>query len=320
MLSNEDEESLHIVVGSEHFILKELLGSREAFLNMKRYFDGRHSINEISLITKLPVKDIKAIVNNFNELGILRKEVKQSQAIDKNEFLRKVNDTSLMWQRQIGYHTLFNLLNTGSLRKEVLMGLLLETYHYVKSAPEHTGTAIVHCKNNSWKNILVQYLVDEYNHSEFYIDALVKLGIEKERVFNAQPLIGTSSLLNMLSDIGRKSTLGYLACTNLFEANKFDYQHSKKITQNILKLYGLPANTMQGPLTHIEKDIEMNHNSLLGEALEEVQQLDLEEVNYAINCVHDLKHAFDQYHDQILQYYSDISNYIPRLKVDFYSL
>jgi hypothetical protein len=36
--------------------------------------------------------------------------------------------------------------------------------------------------------------------------------------------------------------------------------------------------------------------------------------------MHDLKHSFDQYNDNIIVYYSDVSNYIPRLKVDYFSL
>ncbi len=40
----------------------------------------------------------------------------------------------------------------------------------------------------------------------------------------------------------------------------------------------------------------------------------------AVNNLHDLKHSFDQYHFGIIGYYSDISNYIPRLKVDYFSL
>jgi hypothetical protein len=321
MLSNDDKGSLHIVVGSEHFEMNELIGDRDVFLNMKRYFDGRHSVEEISSITSIELKDVCEVVSIFEELGILRNEdVKTNDHIDKEELIAKVNDTCLMWQRQIGYHKLFNLLNSKSLRKEVLIGLLLETYHYVKSAPEHTGTALVHCKNEKWKNILIHYLVDEYDHSDFYMDALIKLGIPKQRVLEAHPLIGTSSLINMLNEIGRKSTLGYLACTNLFEANKFDYQNSKQVIQDIFTSYELPIDAISGPLTHMEKDIEMNHNSLFSEALEDIDNISIDEVNYAINCVHDLKHAFDQFHDQIIQYYSDISNYIPRLKVDYHSL
>lgn len=321
MLSNNESESLHIVVGTEHFEMNELLGSRDEFLNVKRYFDGRHSIEEISTITNVSIDDIKNIVNCFDELGILRKEGNDKEIrIDKNELISKVNQTCLMWQRQIGYHKLFNLLKNKLVRKEVLIGLLIETYHYVKSAPEHTGTALVHCKNDKWKNILLNYLVDEFDHSKYYLDALIKLGIPEERIHSAHPLIGTSSLINMLNEIGRKSTLGYLACTNLFEANKFDYQNSKEVIQNIFSLYDFPVEAINGPITHMEADLAMNHNSLFSDALNGSNDLDIDEINYAINCVHDLKHSFDQYHDQILQYYSDISNYIPRLKVDYNSL
>ncbi len=321
MLSDDKNKLMRIIVGKNHFELNELVGDRDSFLNMKRYFDGRHSIKEISSITNICEKDITSIVDTFKELEIIREEETDNLSfLNKEEFITRTYDTCLMWQRQIGYHSLFNLLKSKPLRKEVLIGLLIETYHYVKSAPIHTGNALIHCKNEKWKDVLVDYLVDEYNHGDFYLDALEQLGFPKERVINAHPLIGTSSLINMLIDIGSKSTLGYLACTNLFEANKFDYKNSKKVMLDIFELYNLPIEAMKGPLTHFETDIEMDHNSLLNEALEDVISLDKEEVNFAINYVHDLKHSFDQFHDQIIQYYSDISNYIPRLKVDYFSL
>ena len=320
MLSNGSDEVLHTVVGKEHFEFTELLGGRDTFLNVKRYFDGRHSIDEISQITNVDRSDIQSIVDQFCDIGILRKEPVNTQFIPKDEFIQKVADTCLMWQRQIGFHRLFNLLAVKELRKEVLIGLFLETYHYVKSAPEHTGNALVHCKNDHWKQILLQYLVDEHNHADFYLDCLVELGIPRERVIKSQPLIGTSSLINMLMDIGKKSTLGYLACTGLFEANKYDFKASKDVVRRIFSLYGLPQRVLDGPIRHLELDVQMDHNSLLGEALEHCSLISADEAHYAVNCVHDLKHAFDQFHDQIIQYYSDISNYIPRLQVDYYSL
>lgn len=320
MLSNSSDESIHTVVGTEYFEFKEFLGSRDTFLNVKRYFDGRHSVDEISKITQVKKDDIQAIVDQFSEIGILRVEPKDTLMIPKKEFLQKVKESCLMWQRQIGYHKLFNLLAVKGLRKEVLIGLFLETYHYVKSAPEHTGNALTHCKNESWKKILVDYLVDEYDHADFYIDCLVELGISRERIIKAHPLIGTSSLLNMLNEIGKKSTLGYLACTGLFEANKYDFQGSKKVVKDIFNLYGLPISALRGPIEHLEQDVLMDHNDLLSEALKDVEFISAEDAHYAVNCVHDLKHSFDQFHDQIIQYYSDISNYIPRLQVDYYSL
>ncbi len=128
MLANNDKEAMHIVVGTEHFELNELMGDRNSFLNMKRYFDGRHSIPEISSLANISVNDIDSVVTVFEELGIIRKEpLERTQTIPKNEFISRVNDTCVMWQRQIGYHRLFNLLSSKTLRKEVLIGLLLET-------------------------------------------------------------------------------------------------------------------------------------------------------------------------------------------------
>lgn len=124
----------------------------------------------------------------------------------------------------------------------------------------------------------------------------------------------------MLCDIGRSSTLAYFACTSLFEANKSDFQPARQKLEKVAMGYGVAPDSIAQIISHMEADISMGHKGLLQEALHDKTLIDSDEAHYAVNCLHDLKHSFDQFHDQILQYYNDISNYIPRLKVDYFSL
>jgi hypothetical protein len=319
MLSTPSEDTISIVVGTEQFELKELFGQKDRFLNVKRYFDGRHSVKEISRITNVSEQSITEVVEQFGELGILRSE-EEVKSIPVGAFLEKVKESCLMWQRQIGYHRLFSLLKNKEVRKEVFLGLILETYHYVNSAPKHISTAIANCRDPRWRDILNDYFIDEYDHGQLYVRTLQKMGLQEDRIINSHPIIGTMSLVNMLCEIGRASTLGYLACTSLFEANKEDFLPAKQEMEAIAVSYGFSASDLSEAIGHMEQDIKMEHKSLLGEALEGQENINADEAHYAVNCLHDLKHSFDQSHDQILQYYSDISNYIPRLKVDYFSL
>ncbi len=98
-----------MIVGKEFFELTEEMGSKELFYEVKRYFDGRHSISEISKITNVSEEDIRGIVEVFNEVGLFRKE-EPVHFIKKEDFVNKVQEACLMWNRQIGYHQLFRSL------------------------------------------------------------------------------------------------------------------------------------------------------------------------------------------------------------------
>jgi Iron-containing redox enzyme len=314
-----DDDSMYMIVGQDYFDLTQEFGPLEKFLEVKSYFDGRHSIKEISERTGVAYEDIKGIVDTFAELGLMRQE-EPVELIPVESFLSRVEDSCVMWKRQIGFHRLYRQLYEGAVTKRVFVGVFQETYHYVKSAPKHIATAIAHCKNDDWQSILTEYFNDEYNHSELILRTLENLGVQRERAVSAHPIIGTMSLINMLCEIGRNSTLAYLACTRLFEATQEDAVDAEQAWKEIAARFDVDSKAIEPFLNHMRGDVISDHGSLFARALRGERYIDAKEVHYAVNCLHDLKHSYDQFHDQVIQYYSDISNYVPRLKVDYFSL
>ena len=308
-----------MIVGTEHFEIENLLGTVEDFLHVKRYFDGRHHIEQISALTKTPIADIRSIVEAFNDAGLLRSEP-SVEFISAEKYLSRVNESCVMWRRQIGFHRLFGMLERQEVRREVFLGFILETYHYVASASKHIGCAATNCRNPQWQPLLSRYFVEEYDHSELFLEALSCMAVDRERAKSAHPIIGTMSLINMLCEIGRTSSLAYISCLSLIEARADDFAEAKLTMERLSDAFGFPQNSMQPIISHMEGDIAAGHAGMLEQALESLPQIPADEAHFAVNCLHDLKHSFDQFHDQILQYYSDISNYIPRLRVDYFSL
>ncbi|MDB5142919.1 MAG: hypothetical protein JWQ66_1632 [Mucilaginibacter sp.] len=317
-MAGENEEPITMIVGKSYFQL-DTFGNRDNFLHLKSLLDGRNSVDQICEKTGIDPGNVNSILSTFSEIGILRQETPTS-FVKSSDFIEKITDSCDMWQKQIGFHKLFDDLENSRLRKEVFIGWLIETYHYVKSAPVHTSFAIANCKNNFWRDILTGYFIDEHTHWKLYEDSLCEMGVNRTSLQNAHPLIGTMSLINMLCDIASKDTLAYFACTGLFEAKKADFNAAEKNFLKIAQLYGFEGCTVSPIIDHMRQDVMANHTSLLSEALEGINEIEALDAHYAVNCVHDLKHAFDQFHDQVISYYSDISNYIPRLKVDYFSL
>lgn len=318
-VERNDWPGMMMIVGQNLFELEEEVGPREKFLEVKRYFDGRHSIAEIGRITGVAPSDIAAIVATFEEQGLMQERT-PLERIPITEYVKRIRDSCVMWSRQIGYHRLFGMLERGEARKEIFVGLILETYHYVKSAARHISTALAHCNDARLEPILSSYHAAEHDHHLLILQSVEQLGICAEWAQSAHPIIGTLSLINMLCEIARRDTLAYLTCTALFEARREDFEQARHSMERICASYGFPVQAVQPLIEHMRMDVQAGHSSLLEEALSHREFITAADAHYAVNCVHDLKHAFDQFHDQVIQYYGDISNYIPRLKVDYFSL
>lgn len=319
LLDPGDGGALTVVVGSERFSLSEEAGSRDSLLRVKSCLDGRHTLAEISARTGVSQEGVLQVVGVFRELDLLRREVAVDR-IPSADFVRTVDDACTMWSRQIGYHPLFQLLRTKQVRREVFQGWVLETYHYVKSAARHIALAVGNCDDAGWEPLLTEYFTEEYAHAPLILAAVERTGISRGEAEGAHPLIGTLSLVNALCEIARSSTLSYIACTSLFEARSEDYENAKDDFLRIAALYGYSSEDVAPIVEHMAGDIAAGHTSLLAQALAGRDAITAREAHTTVNALHDLKHSFDQYHDQILQYYSDISNYIPRLRVDYFSL
>ncbi|GAA2325820.1 iron-containing redox enzyme family protein [Streptomyces kunmingensis] len=309
-----------MIVGDQHFELEQHGAELKDFLNLKRYLDGRHSIEEIAKITGVAVSDVQGIVQSFAEQNLLRQEDASLEKIPADAFLRQIDKSTAMWTEQIGYHRLWSGLENKGFRREVFLGLIMETYHYINSASRHISTAIAHCTDPHWKRLLSEYLAEEYDHAWMARDSLVNMGLSKEEVENAHPVIGTWSWINNLCEIAREDTLGYLACTKLFEARGTETLEGAETLQRLAEEYGYPKDCLSPLVSHVAEDVKANHTGLLEEALEHRTHIPAVQAHRAVNNLHDLKHSFDQYNDGIILYYSDVSNYIPRLKVDYFSL
>jgi hypothetical protein len=319
MLDSGPGAPLRLIVGEDHFDLAEEAGARADFLRLKSLLDGRHSLAEIAARTGLPPASVEQVVRTLRGCGLMRRET-PLETIAARDLQPRLKATLSMWRRQIGFHRLFEKLAQGSARLEVLQGLFIETYHVVRLASQHIAVALAHAEEPLHRDILAAYLADELGHGPMLLQTCVNLGCRRADVAAAHPTVGTLSLLNMLCEIGRRDTLAYLAGTTLFEALPDDAAEGEASVAVLAERYRLPVDAFEPALRHLRLDSGSGHSSLLDRALAGADALPAARVHAIVNMLHDLKHAYDQHHDQILLYYEDISNYIPRPRVDYFSL
>lgn len=303
-------------VGRKHLEITGKDLTREQFKCITRYLDGHHSVDDIAAATSLAPEVVTSVVELLAARGALAAGG-PDDLIPVHEFVTVIDGVCGSWGRQLSHHSLFLGLADLSFRKEVFIGLLIETYHYVSSAPRHIATAIASCRDKSFGRLLANYFVEEYDHAHLLSETLERLGLDRTAIENSHPVSGTVSLVNMLCEIGRTDTLAYFAATSLLEARADLVEASAAQMREICGAYGWPPEALDPFISHAAEDVEANHADLLSLALGTTSAIPASHADAVLNSIHDLKHACYMFCDQIISYYSNISNHIPRQAVDF---
>jgi hypothetical protein len=307
-----------LVVGADYFTLVRASGDREDFLRLKSLLDGRHTPEEISRQTGISLIDVSRVVDEFKVAGLLQMRSSEPE-ISLSTFLAKVEETSLMWRRQIGLHRIFGGLADGAFSRRVFIGLLIETYHYVHLLPQALQHLASEMKPSKLQDVVVEYAIEEMDHHLAYRDALSNVDIVGDSLSNSHPTVGTLSLVRNFESIGRRSELSLVCCLQLIEARKHEMSSAEASLRAIAAKYEMPQ-LVDAFIDHMNADIDLGHSSLLGKALDGWKIVRANDAHEAVNDMHDIKHCFDAFHESVLGYYRDISNYIPRPAVDFFAL
>lgn len=303
-------------VGRKHLEITGKDLTREQFMSITRYLDGHHSVNDIGAVTNLGPEVVARVVELLAARGALAADG-PDDLIPVHEFVTAIDAACQSWGRQLGQHPLFQGLADLSFRKEVFIGLFIETYHYVSSAPRHIATAIASCRDKAFARLLADYFVEEYDHAHLLAETLERLGLDRAAVENSYPASGTVCLVNMLCEIARTDTLAYFAATSLLEARADQVEISVAKMREVCGAYGWPAEALDPFISHAAADVEANHADLLSLALRTTSAIPAAHAHSVVNSIHDLKHACYMFCDQIVSYYSTISNHVPRQAVDF---
>lgn len=316
LVDTPNRNTTKLVVGASYFEVVRH-GSRDAFLKLKSLLDGNHSLDEIAELSHVKIEDVREIVSQFDLLGLLQSHPTH-EIIRFGRFRDVIEDTCLMWRRQIGLHPLFGGLIDKVYPSQVFVGLLIETYHYTKMlsplieriaqrAPEHIST------------ILADYAAEEQSHHLDLLSGLKQIPRIGKRIFASHPTAGTKALLDRFMGTGMRSEFSLLCCLVLIEARASEAAEAAEQFRKIAEHFELQE-VAEPFVRHMELDVKMGHSSILNGLYPDEYELDINEVHLVANDLHDLKHAYDLFHNDIVEYYSDISNYIPRHKVDFFGL
>ncbi len=207
----------------------------------------------------------------------------------------------------------------GEVSKQVAIGWLLETYHYIKAFPRALDVAVAHA-DGELKELLQEYTEHERGHEIFVENTLIKLGISREEVRHSIPLV-TTKLINMqMRELFAINPCSALLVAAVVEAGELEEDELTNLQSDFTRHFNFSDTCLEPLFTHTRIDEEFGHSQLAENNPHLLHFSSLNELNNVVNGLHDLKHAFDAQKLEIKEYYSRPGNYFPRQYVDFFAI
>lgn len=289
------------------------------FLKIRSHCTGFNTIKDIATKSSLSVEEVKSLVDPLIKADVLHLPFKPLHQVSDVQVINTLMDAARIWGEQLADTSISKEIFLGRTSREILLGWLLETYHYVKDFPNTLCLAASYAQGEL-KTILTEYANQERGHEEFIVKCLVKAGLSREEIEGSIPLVSTRNISLLLNEIFALEPATVLIVASIIEASEFDGKSATKIAENIALKHGLPSDLFDSFLHHIEIDDNLGHQKLLTENIELIKQIDKNNLHNIVNKIHDIKHAFDLQKLEIMDYYEKDGNYFPRQKVDFFAI
>jgi hypothetical protein len=314
-----DDDPLHIQLRTSKGYFEVDKIDAALFLKIRSLCTGNRTQEEIAVLTKIPIAKVNEIIDSLASIGTIRQE-EDIQLISDNDFRNKLLIACEMWGEQLAETNLFLEILSGNHPVNVFKGFLLETYHYIKDFPEILHCAAEKAIDSNLKEEIFNYYLQELGHESFIMLDLMKLGFSEKEVENSVPLVSTQTIIWLMKDLFERFPFTVFLVAKVIEADDFDENLGDEIRDSIQTNLQVDRSTLDGLIEHMKVDYSLGHSQLLEKNLQYIIFEEKEAIHFVINRIHDIKHAFDLQKLEIIQYYTQEGNYIPRQRVDYFGV
>lgn len=290
------------------------------FLKMRSYCTGHNSLESIAEKSGLPMADVAALLGSLEPAGIIY----TAPSLEERHSIEQVREVLMracnIWSDELRISYIGNEFSAGKLPKSVLIGWLLEMYHYISDFPFAIEHGALHAKGKL-KTLLHRFANEEKGHESFVLDTLVKLGMSKAEVQTSIPLLSTRLIGILMRELFELEPSSALMVAAVVEAQEFDEEQIERFKGKLHEYYSVDARAFDPYFKHQEIDVGLGHAELLASNLDLIQIDDRRILDQVVNKIHDLKHAFDLQGMEIKAYYASLDGkYFPRQAVCFESI
>jgi pyrroloquinoline quinone (PQQ) biosynthesis protein C len=311
----EGVQSATLIVGGQAFAVP--FQPALIFMKIRPYCTGYHSIESIANNADVPEESIRELLKSLAPSGILLYQNEKPTVTTPSEARKHVVSIIGVWALELATSYIGNELGQGRLSRTVLVGWLLEMYHYIKDFPKAIDAAIK-AAPKSLKEIYLKYRKEETGHEVFVLRTLMRLGLSEDEIRNSVPLVSTRAIGLLMKDLFEKEPIALLIVAALVEAQEFDSTSINIFKHELVKHYGVSGDALDSYFEHQEIDVGLGHSNLLNENIEWIDEIEEKKLDSVLDGVHDIKHAFDLQSLEIKNYYGCLNGrYFPRQPISY---
>ncbi len=266
--------------------------------------DGLRTFADVERQNCLPPEVISGFVAALHAEGMLVTEGQLRDFATGEQLAELLARLYAHWNAQIFSHPLWTFLNNGLAPRFLVDGWLIETYYFIRGANARLAYAIALCRDERVRSLLRHHYVEEYDHYDFFREAIVRRGIDTRFLDERGPLPGTRAVINAARSAARRDALEYVACSGLLESTGSDADRGREFYRLLAANFDQEQSGFVEPmLRHVELDEGYGHGSVMRDVLTPIERLSLEAANSVVSAVHDFAETIHDWFSDITAYY-----------------
>ena len=282
--------------------------SRATLETMVAYADGTRSIEELTALAG-GASDLPPLVAALHDELIVRIERPAPKLIEPNEFTRVCRELFPTWKRRVFQRLLWTGLTDGTLSRQVFVGWVIESYHFIEGANLRLPYAVAHCFEEDARKAFAHHYSEEYDHGHYYLRALEVLGIEPDTAESLEPLTSTTLVLNHMRWCARMDPLAYAVCSGFLESTGADRDAGRKFLNLVDQHFAAERSVTSPLMEHLQLDEDYGHNGLLEDTCEFFGTLTPNRASAAIDAGLRLVETLEYWSDSITTVYGQIGRH-----------
>jgi hypothetical protein len=181
------------------------------------------------------------------------------------EDLRSANSLAAAvksWLRSIDGHSLWDRMIKPS-SDGMVIGYVLENYHYLASATRHISAAISSCTYTAIRLQLIEHLQDELEHCGILREKLASIGgINSPELM--RPLSTTIAFVGYLETLATQDWKAYIVVSAFLQASLAECRHDRRnalFYQSVIENNPTAGELLNTIWSHDEIDAELDHDA-----------------------------------------------------------
>lgn len=313
----DDPDKTYLTVSHGKFEVPS--SEARAFMAMRGHCTGHHDRVTVIARSGLDPQQGEAILQSLEDADIVRPAYRSFSSLEPDAYRATLMDACRIWSQQMAETNIAVDIMAGSESREIVIGWMLETYHYIKAFPEAVQVAADHA-DGRLREILADYARQERGHEGFVLQTLEKMGLTRKEVETSIPLVSTRLIDLLMRELFTKTPVAALILAAIVEASELEEEQIDEFQSAVARHYGFTTDALCPFFDHSRIDEQLGHARLAQDNPDAIVITSETELHELVNQLHDIKHAFDLQKMEIRDYYRHPGNYIPRQFVDYFAV